>query len=196
MRWGVSRRTDSASFMLAAPTMTWPNNCISGPGNIPATRPSFSVTRPIRGQPSTRNAKISTILGAARDWITRSTQSVPPKPSGSVLGAICTAEHHSLNPLAGCRGDTGVWLNANDKEFQLRYCSGSHKSIYVIHSEEMPAMTFAETSRQLYPNANVRVPDFKVSVEPKPVSPTKKEPRRSEAPRNLRRRSSLPTGSP
>src|ERR1039458_7098959 len=128
MRWVVSRRTDSASCMLAAPTMTWPNNCIPGPGNIAATKRSFSVMRPIRGQPSTRYARISTILGARRDWITRSTQSVPPTPSGSVLGAICTVDPDSLNPLAGCR------------------------------------------------------PDFKESVEPKPVSPTKKEPCQSEAP--------------
>jgi hypothetical protein len=39
------------------------------------------------------------------------------------------------------------------------------RGIFVIHGEEKPAMTFAETLRTIHPKANVRVPQFTESVE-------------------------------
>jgi metallo-beta-lactamase family protein len=43
--------------------------------------------------------------------------------------------------------------------------TGSLRGIFVIHGEEQPAMTFAETLRTIHPKANVRVPQFTESVE-------------------------------
>jgi metallo-beta-lactamase family protein len=43
--------------------------------------------------------------------------------------------------------------------------TGSLRGIFVIHGEEKPAMTFAETLRTIHPKANVRVPQFTESVE-------------------------------
>jgi len=43
--------------------------------------------------------------------------------------------------------------------------TGSLRGIFVIHGEEQPALAFAETLRQLRPQANVRVPKFAESVE-------------------------------
>jgi metallo-beta-lactamase family protein len=43
--------------------------------------------------------------------------------------------------------------------------TGSLRGIFVIHGEETPAMTFAETLRTIHPKANVRVPQFTESVE-------------------------------
>jgi metallo-beta-lactamase family protein len=43
--------------------------------------------------------------------------------------------------------------------------TGSLRGIFVIHGEEEPALTFAQTLRGLYPKANVLVPQFAESVE-------------------------------
>ncbi|HUI07252.1 MAG TPA: MBL fold metallo-hydrolase [Verrucomicrobiae bacterium] len=43
--------------------------------------------------------------------------------------------------------------------------TGPLRGIFVIHGDETPAMTFAETLRGLRPKANVRVPEFTESAE-------------------------------
>jgi metallo-beta-lactamase family protein len=43
--------------------------------------------------------------------------------------------------------------------------TGPLRGIFVVHGEEEPALTFAETLRGLYPKANVLVPQFAESVE-------------------------------
>jgi metallo-beta-lactamase family protein len=43
--------------------------------------------------------------------------------------------------------------------------TGPLRGIFVIHGEEQPALAYAETLRQLRPQANVRVPEFAESVE-------------------------------
>src|SRR3989442_7889230 len=66
--------------------------------SIPATRCSCSVTHPVHGQLSTRNAKIFTIMGAPRDWTIPGTRCVPPRLTGYVPGATCMITCRRLNP--------------------------------------------------------------------------------------------------
>jgi metallo-beta-lactamase family protein len=43
--------------------------------------------------------------------------------------------------------------------------TGPLRGIFVIHGEEQPALAYAETLRQLHPQANVRVPEFAESAD-------------------------------